>query len=400
MKADVYLGDCLEMLKMVPESSVDLVYLDPPFFTGNTQRLTTRNRTEQFEFSDVWRSANDYAHFLYQRMCEMKRVLKTTGSIFFHCDRNASHIARFLMDDIFGEEMFRSEIIWHYRRWSSGERGLLPTHQNILFYTKSHDYKFNVVFVPYSPATNVDQILQKRSRDEYNKSVYARDEQGATIFNGNKKGVPLGDVWDIPYLNPKAKERVGYPTQKPVLLLERIIQLATDENDVVLDPFCGSGTTLIAAQMLNRNCIGIDSSPDAIRITHERLRSPLRSRSCFMEAGREAYENADKYALAHLSGLDIVPVQRNSGIDAFLKCDTLDGTVPIRVQKPNETLGQAAQALYNASQTKHPALMILISTQEEMELGNAFSIPRMIVVDSACKVIKQAMKTALIGLKL
>ena len=188
MKADVYLGDCLEMLKMVPESSVDLVYLDPPFFTGNTQRLTTRNRTEQFEFSDVWKSANDYAHFLYQRMCEMKRVLKTTGSIFFHCDRNASHIARFLMDDIFGEEMFRSEIIWHYRRWSSGEKRLLPAHQNILFYTKSHDYKFNVVFVPYSSATNVDQILQKRSRDEYNKSVYAMDEQGATIFNGNKKG--------------------------------------------------------------------------------------------------------------------------------------------------------------------------------------------------------------------
>ncbi|MBI4289009.1 MAG: site-specific DNA-methyltransferase [Chloroflexi bacterium] len=399
MEADVYLGDCLEILTKVPENSVDLVYLDPPFFTGNTQKLTTRDRTQRFQFSDVWRSTNEYAQFLHPRLCEMKRVLNSTGSIFLHCDRNASHIARFLLDNVFGEEMFSSEIIWQYRRWSSGERRLLRAHQNILFYTKSQEYKFNTMFVPYSPATNVDQILQKRARDEYNKSIYAIDENGEAVFNGNKKGVPLGDVWDIPYLNPKAKERVGYPTQKPILLLEKIIRLVTDENDLVLDPFCGSGTTLIAARLLNRRCIGIDNSPDAIRITQERLRSPSSSRSCLMEEGRGAYENTDKYALAHLSGLDIIPVQRNSGIDAFIKCDAANGTVPIRVQKPNEPLGQAALALYTASKTKHPSLMILVSTQQEMELASTVSIPGMIVVDSASKVITRAVKDALIGVR-
>lgn len=114
---------------------------------------------------------------------------------------------------------------------------------------------FNPQFVEYSPSTNVDQILQQRTRDASGKSVYRKDINGTILSNGAKRGVPLGDVWDIPYLNPKARERVGYPTQKPILLLERIIQLSTQVGDVVLDPCCGSGTTLVAAKLLQRELL-------------------------------------------------------------------------------------------------------------------------------------------------
>ena len=166
-------------------------------------------------------------------------------------------------------------------------------------------------------------------------------------------------MWHIPYLNPKAKERVGYPTQKPVLLLERIIRLASNENDLILDPFCGSGTTLVAATLLNRRSIGIDISSDAIEISQRRLAKPVRSESNLLKSGRDAYRTADQEALALLKGLDIVPVQRNRGIDAFLK-DDIDGRpLPIRVQRLDETIPEAAAQLYKAAKTKGAPLMFL-----------------------------------------
>ena len=111
--------------------------------------------------------------------------------------------ARLVLDEAFGKKMFRSEIIWHYRRWSNSQRTLLPAHQNIYFYSKTDHYEFHEILQEYSPTTNVDQILQKRARDQFGKSAYARDEDGAPITDGYKKGVPLSDVWDIPFLNPK-----------------------------------------------------------------------------------------------------------------------------------------------------------------------------------------------------
>ncbi len=145
----------------------------------------------------------------------------------------------------------------------------------IYYYIKSHTYTFNTLQEDYSPSTNVDQILQERARDQHGKSIYKRRQSGEVIAKGIKKG-PLGDVWDIPYLNPKAKERVGYPTQKPLLLLERIIQIASHEGDIILDPFCGSGTTLIAATLNRRKAIGIDVSEKAIQLTKGRLKILLR----------------------------------------------------------------------------------------------------------------------------
>ncbi len=248
-------GDCLDKMKLIKKNSIDLIYLDPPFFTQTKHKLQNRERTKEFEFSDIWSDNSDYAQFLEQRIYIMKELLKDTGSIFIHCDKSGEHIVRAVLDKVFGAKNFQSEIIWSYKRWSNSKKGLLPTHQNIYFYSKTKDFKFNKIYTAYSETTNIDQILQKRTRDKNNKSIYDLDKNGETKQADKKKGVPLSDVWDIPYLNPKAKERVGYPTQKPLILLERIINLITNENDTVLDPFCGSGTTCVASKLLNRNYI-------------------------------------------------------------------------------------------------------------------------------------------------
>lgn len=356
----VHLGDCLHLLREVSAGSVHLAYVDPPFFSQKVHQLHTRDRTKTFSFADIWKSHEEYANFLLDRMREVHRVLAENGSLFFHCDRSANHIVRLLLDEVFGSENFRSEIIWHYRRWSNSRRGLLAAHQTIFYYTKSDDFTFHAVMGEYSPATNVDQLLQRRTRDEFNKSIYDRDEEGRVIPCGLKAGVPMSDVWDIPFLNPKAKERSGYPTQKPVLLLERIVQLSTNEGDTVLDPFCGSGTTLVAAALLNRRAIGMDVSSDAVELTKKRLMKPQRTDSALLAAGRETYRNADEAAMSLLAGLDYVPVQRNSGIDALLRQD-LDGTpIPVRIQRKHETVGEAAQKLFRASESKGARIMFLV----------------------------------------
>ena len=390
MEIEIQQGDCLDVLRGIPSTHADLVYLDPPFFTQRDHRLTTRDRTTEFSFGDKWGSAAEYATFLNERLKEMRRILKATGSLFFHCDKTASHIARMLLDEIFKPENFRSEIIWHYKRWSNSAKGLLPAHQSILFYSKSEEYKFNTILTDYSPTTNVDQILQKRSRDDTNKSVYARGDNGEVIFSGPKNGVPLGDVWSIPFLNPKAKERTGYPTQKPILLLERIIELVTEPDDLVLDPFCGSGTSMVAAKLLGRKGIGIDISEEACALSKRRIEEPLRTESQLLKVGSDSYRNADADALALLNGIPHTPVQRNSGIDAFLKA-TFDGSpIPVRVQKHGESLTDAASALYKAASTKNAKRMILIATEDVRSLWQEEPLPaEIVVIDSAALSIRR-----------
>ena len=240
-----------------------MVYLDPPFFTQKKQSLKN-SQGKEYEFSDIWGSRNEYIFFMRERLLEIKRILKESGTVFLHCDSTASHYLRVLLDEIFGEDNFRSEIIWSYKRWSNSKKGLLAGHQTIFLYSKTSKYKFNTIYCNYSPTTNLDQILQERVRNEDGKASYKRDMSGNIVIGKEKRGVPLSDVWEIPFLNPKAKERTGYPTQKPIELLERIIKISTDEGDIVLDPFCGSGTTLVAAKLLGRRYLGIDINPSAI----------------------------------------------------------------------------------------------------------------------------------------
>jgi len=365
-------GDCLDQMRTIQECSIDLIYLDPPFFTERKHKLTNRERTKEFSFDDTWGSGKGYAEFLKERIVIMKTLLKQEGSIFVHCDKSGEHIIRAILDSVFGSDNFQSEIIWSYKRWSNSKKGLLPSHQNIYFYSKSKDFKFNSIYTSYSETTNIDQILQRRTRDEHNKSIYDKDVDGNFKHGDVKKGVPLSDVWDIPYLNPKAKERVGYPTQKPLLLLEQIIKLVTNEGDVVLDPFCGSGTTCVAAKLLGRQYIGIDQSNEAVELSNSRIGNPIKTESNLMKNGRNSYLNADQIALSLLSGIDFNPVQRNKGIDAIL-VEQFDNTpILVRVQKDNEPLEEAASLLAKAMKTKKSKKSFLIQTKSSISL---FDVP-------------------------
>lgn len=365
---ELYCGDCLTIMKDLKDNSIDMIYLDPPFFTKKKHSLISKDRKSYYSFDDIWDSYKTYAEFMQVRLIEARRLLKDTGSLFIHCDKSANHILRLIGEDIFGEENFISEIIWSYKRWSNSSNNLTPNHQTILFFSKTENYKFNKIYTDYSETTNVDQILQKRSRDEYGKAIYARETNGNIIASDEKKGVPLTDVWEIPFLNPKAKERVGYPTQKPILLLDRIIEISTHKDDIILDPFCGSGTTLVSAKMKGRKYIGIDVSQDAINLTKSRLETLVKTESALLKNGRSSYINADEKALAILSGLDILPVHRNTGIDAILKRNYLSKPVPIRVQRDHETIYEAIKKLSVAAKKKGAEIAFLVATKPTQDL--------------------------------
>lgn len=360
-------GDSIHELEKIDACSIDLIYLDPPFFTQKTQKLKTRDNSKEYSFEDTWETISEYKNYIQERLKKCRTVLKDTGSIFLHCDRSASHYLRIALDEVFGAENFQSEIVWSYKRWSNAKKGLLNAHQVIFFYSKTTDFKFNPIYTDYSPTTNLDQIFQKRVRDENGKTVYKTSENGDAELMEEKKGVPLSDVWEIPYLNPKAKERVGYPTQKPILLLERIIELVTDEGDVVLDPFCGSGTTLVASQILKRKFIGIDISKDAIELSEKRLRNPIKTESELLKKGKESYINQDPKILEILDRLHIVPVQRNKGIDGFLKTKESFKPIPVRIQKENESLESAIDLLLQACQRNRYQKKVLIKTNNSQD---------------------------------
>jgi site-specific DNA-methyltransferase (adenine-specific) len=303
------------------------------------------------------------------RLRSCRRLLRNDGSLFLHCDRAASHHLRLMLDDVFGSENFRSEIIWSYKRWSNSKKGLLNAHQTIYFYSKTDDFKFNTFYTAYSPTTNVDQILQKRERDVRGKASYMRSTEGTIEIGGAKKGVPLTDVWEIPYLNPKATERTGYPTQKPLHLMERIIEIASDPGDMVLDPFCGSGTTILAAGLLGRKSIGIDISPEAVSLANNRLANPVKSESRLLAVGKDAYLNQSPEISRVLELIDATPVQRNNGIDGFLKRAYEGLPVPVRIQRDWETFEQANESFSKACSEKGCKKRLLIVTNNSQSLG-------------------------------
>jgi site-specific DNA-methyltransferase (adenine-specific) len=388
-------GDCLEQMKKIEKNSIDLIYLDPPFFTEKSHKLSNRERTKEFSFDDTWGTNRAYAIFLEERISVMREILKSTGSIFVHCDKSAEHIVRTILDKVFGNNCFQSEIIWSYKRWSNSKKGLLSAHQNIYFYSKTKDFKFNKIYTAYSETTNIDQILQRRTRDKDNKSVYDLDKNGNPKLSDKKKGVPLSDIWDIPYLNPKAKERVGYPTQKPLLLLERIIELCSDKGDTILDPFCGSGTTCVASKLLNRNYIGVDKSLEAVELTLSRLENPIKTESNLLKKGRESYNNVDKEALGLLHGLEYHPVQRNRGIDAILVETYQNAPILVRVQKGNESITDSAQFLLKAMKIKKSKKSILIQTKSNSLFNEVVDFEGIVLLQSPAFLIKNSFESSI-----
>lgn len=377
MKVDQIIdGDAVASMKILPANSVDLVYFDPPFFSQKSHTLSNKGAEKVFSFDDCWDSLDSYLDLIRDVLFESKRVLRDTGSVFLHCDRYASHHIRVLMDEVFGVENFQSEIIWAYKRWSNSKKGLLNAHQSIYFYSKTPDFKFNRAFTSYSATTNVDQILQARERDKNGKAVYKRDSDGNVVLGKEKKGVPLSDVWEIPYLNPKANERVGYPTQKPVNLLKQIIELSTDEGDLVVDPFCGSGTTCVAAKSVGRSFVGIDVSEEAVRLSRQRLDEMIISESRLLEVGKESYLEKDEKQSAILQSINAIPVQRNQGIDGFLKEHVQGTPVPVKIQRDDESLEDCFERLSRASRGKGYVLKIVVQTNP----GEAMFPPEDIII--------------------
>ena len=262
----LYFGDNLQILRSLPSSSIDLIYIDPPFFSGRVYNQVWGDNNEVRTFNDIWDGGlPTYLIWLNARLWEMKRVLKETGSIYVHLDWHASHYVKCEMDKIFGYKNFLNEIIWCYKRWTAVSKKFQKLHDIILFYSKSEQYKFNEILVPYDDK-------ERHYTEKDNEGEFRWQYLGGKKYKLYKKeGVKVGDWWEVDYLNSMAKERIGYPTQKPEALLERIIKASSSECDVVADFFCGGGTTLAVAQKLKRRFIGSDISRVAVSVTLDRL---------------------------------------------------------------------------------------------------------------------------------
>ncbi len=264
-------GDNLVELAKIKEGVVDLIYIDPPFFSNRTYEVIWGDEAETRSFKDRWAGGIEhYIGWMEGRVKEMHRVLKPTGLMYLHCDYHASHYLKIMMDKIFGNKNFRNEVIWHYKRWSNASKNYQRMHDTIFFYSKSNDYIFNIQYQPYSKPEVIEDTVRAVIDGKLQR---LKNKEGHYIKRKKENiGVPLHDVWEIQHIQPTSKERLGYPTQKPEALLERIIKASSNKGDLVLDAFAGCGTALAVAQKLGRRWIGIDISPTAIKLMEKRLK--------------------------------------------------------------------------------------------------------------------------------
>lgn len=243
--------DNLELMKQLPDDSINLIYCDILYNTGKKFK----------DYNDNLGTPQEAIEWYRPRLIEMKRLLRYTGSIYLQCDYRLVHYLKVAMDNIFGINNFRNEIIWSYDRWTNNSKAFTKTHDNILFYTVSNDYTFNLQYEDFSDKSkHKGSRYSKLSDGKLNQEYINTDRQKA-----------MKDVWNVSILNSQAKERVGYNTQKPKELIERIIKASSNEGDIIADFFCGSGTTCVVARDLGRNYIGCDINEKAINITQERL---------------------------------------------------------------------------------------------------------------------------------
>ena len=265
----LYWGDNLHVMRTLPSESIDLIYIDPPFFSGRDYKMIFEDQNEIITFKDIWDGGlPTYQIWLNARLVEMKRLLKKTGSIYVHLDWHASHYIKVEMDKIFGYDNFRNEIVWCYTGPRKSPKAFARKHDTIFSYTKSDDYVFN------------EQRIAHKSGVHNTGQVFGSMEKGDEEIREEleKKGKLLEDWWvDIWSTDRYRNELLGYPTQKPEALLERIIKASSKEGDVVADFFCGGGTTPAVAQSLGRRWIACDLSRIAVEVTKGRVLRLLKS---------------------------------------------------------------------------------------------------------------------------
>jgi len=264
----IYCDDNLHRLSQFPADCIDLIYLDPPFFSNRHYEVIWGDEAEIRSFEDRWEGGiHVYVEWMRERVIELRRILKPTGTFYLHCDEHASHYLKVMLDEVFGRENFLNEIIWHYQTSSGApKKWLHRNHDTIFRYAASRPalVTWNHPREPWPEAT-----LRKWQHDEEGR-VYRVQNKFDKRYYIDPAGKLADDVWEIT-LSSRTKERLGYPTQKPEALMEKIISASTDPGDIVLDPFCGCGTTLVAAQKLGRQWIGIDISPTAVDLERRRL---------------------------------------------------------------------------------------------------------------------------------
>jgi DNA modification methylase len=256
--------DALRLLSAPLKDEVTLAYMDPPFLTGRT----FETRDQRVAFEDRWTDRAAYLEALGARLELVRGILAPHGCVVVHVDPKTSHYVKVLCDEIFGDECFASEIVWRYRRWPSRTPNFQRVHDVLLRYRKSAEAtpRYNAMYEPLAASTL---------------ATWGTKKQRAVVKDGRRTrsskteestpGVPMGDVWDIGVIAPVARERTGYPSQKPEALLERLVRALSSPGELVLDPYAGSGTTLAVAERLGRRFIGIDESSVAIETAMSRL---------------------------------------------------------------------------------------------------------------------------------
>lgn len=285
---------------------VKLIYIDPPFDSGadyvrkvqlrgaqGSVKVDGEDYTlgEQIQYSDIWANDN-YLQFMYERLLMLRELLHDDGTLYLHCDSTKGHHLRCLMDEVFGADFFRNEIIWFYEnKLGTGGQTFDSFHDTILVYTKSKAWTHNALKVQVK-----EMKMQPVTQKIEGKRVWLRDEDGKRLYQESSPERGLGDVWTIPIINPVASERSGYPTQKPERLIQNIIVASSNSGDLILDCFSGSGTTAAVAQKLGRRWIGCDINKGAIQTTAKRLQGIVAEQAAALAAaGRQGslVEDAD-----------------------------------------------------------------------------------------------------------
>jgi len=322
----IYCGDNLQKLRDLPDGCVDLIYLDPPFNSNRNYEVFWGDTQERRAFEDRFGAVEHYIFWMRPRIMELYRVLKPTGSFYYHCDWHADAYVRVMLDEVFGADRFNTHIVW--RRTNAkglAFRSFPNNHDSIFFYTKGKKHTFNRQYLPHDPdyvqefykhvepetgrryqladltnpnkdrphltyefvgVTRVWRWTRQRMQKAYEEGLIVQSEPGAVPrlkrYLDEQKGIPVDSIWtDIPPIQAHASESLGYPTQKPLALLDRVIRASSKQGEIVLDAFCGCGTTLVAAQLLKRKWIGIDISPTACRVMATRLQD-----ACNLKEGK------------------------------------------------------------------------------------------------------------------
>ena len=297
----IWTGDNLPIMRGMNSASVDLIYLDPPFNSNKTYSAPIGSEAAGAAFKDTWTLSDvdlawhgeiaeqspavyaaiaaagethgsgmqSYMIMMAVRLLEMHRLLKDTGSLYLHCDPTASHYLKLLLDAVFGPQQYRNEIVWSYRRWPSKQQNFQRMHDVLFRYSKGDAPTWNQLYE--EPAESTQRVWKGK------KQTLRPGATKKVTGSEDSLGAPMRDVWAIGMLAARAKERLGYPTQKPLKLLERIVLASSNPGDLVFDPFAGCATACVAAEHHERQWIGIDLSPLAAELVERRLRDRART---------------------------------------------------------------------------------------------------------------------------